>query len=473
LTEYHDRNRSQHVLLTVATTHQPATDLGYLLHKNPGREHAIELGFGTAHLFYPQASAERCCAAVLLDIDPVGLVRGGPASQLGSYVNDRPYAASSFLCVALAKLLGTAMSGRSKERPELAATPIALEIGLPVLPCRGGEPLLRRLFEPLGYAVAAMPLPLDEQFPDWGDSDYLAVTLTTTARLADVLRQVSVLLPVLDDEKHYWVGAEEITKLLRRGDQWLAAHPDRELIASRYLRHDRRLTRDALARLVADDGGDPDRADAEQDAAEESAEQGIGLADQRIEAVADAVAASGARRVLDLGCGSAKLTARLLKLPGVEQVTGLDVSHRALQAGARRLHLDTMSPRERARVELLHGSLTYRDSRLAGFDAAVLMEVVEHIDPPRLAAFERSVFGWARPGTVVMTTPNAEYNTLFAGLPGGALRHRDHRFEWTREQFAGWAGGVAGRNGYRVVLSGIGPADAGLGCPTQLAVFSR
>ena len=198
------------MLLTISTTHRPATDLGYLLHKHPDRAHEAQLSFGTAHLFYPQASAERCCAAILLEVDPVGLIRdtAGPASQfaLGGYVNDRPYAASSFLCAALAKLLGTAMSGRSKERPELAAQPIALEIGLPVLPCRGGRALLRRLFEPLGYAVAARPVPLDGQFPGWGDSEYLTVTLEITARLQDVLEQVYVLIPVLDDDKHYWVG---------------------------------------------------------------------------------------------------------------------------------------------------------------------------------------------------------------------------------------------------------------------------
>ena len=465
------------MLLTIATTHRPATDLGYLLHKNPERLHAARLSFGTAHLFYPEASPERCCAALLLDVDPVGLVRDGtgPASQfaLGGYVNDRPYAASSFLSAALAKLLGTAMSGRSKERPELAGQPIALEIGLPVLPCRGGAPLLRRIFEPLGYRVTAQPVPLDPHFPGWGDSEYLTVTLDITARLRDVLEQLYVLIPVLDDDKHYWAGADEVGKLLRRGGQWLTAHPDRELIAQRYLRHDRRLTRDALARLVADEAADPDRADAEHDAAEQAAERRIGLHEQRIAAVTEVIAASLARRVLDLGCGSGKLLAQLLHSAAIEKVTGLDVSHRALQAAARRLHLDTLSPRELARVELLHGSLTYRDDRLQGFDAAVLMEVVEHLDPARLAAFEQAVFGWARPGTVVMTTPNAEYNPLFAGLPAGTLRHHDHRFEWTRAQFGQWAGEVAGRHGYQVELSGIGPADAGAGRPTQLAVFRR
>jgi 3' terminal RNA ribose 2'-O-methyltransferase Hen1 len=465
------------LLLTIATTHQPATDLGFLLHKHPDRRHVAELSFGTAHLFYPEASEDRCCAVLMLDVDPVGLARGASrsASQfaLGSYVNDRPYAASSFLCVALAKLLGTAMSGRSKERPELADQPIALELGLPALPCRGGEGLLRRLFEPLGYTVTAAPLPLDPQFPGWGDSTYLAVTLSVTARLAEVLTHLSVLLPVLDDDKHYFVGSDEVSKLLRRGGQWLAGHPERELIAARYLRHDRRLTRDALAALVADEGGDPDRADDEQDAAEEAADTRIGLHDQRIAAVTEVVAASGARRVLDLGCGSGKLMTALLRLPGLEQVTGVDVSHHALQVAARRLHLDRMSPRQRARVELLPGSLTYRDARLAGYDAAVLMEVIEHIDPDRLGALERTVFAAARPATVVVTTPNVEYTQLVPGLAAGVRRHRDHRFEWSRAEFADWAEGAAARHGYQVVLRGIGPADERLGCPTQLAVFTR
>jgi 3' terminal RNA ribose 2'-O-methyltransferase Hen1 len=465
------------LLLTIATSHAPATELGYLLHKNPATHHVRQLSFGTAHVVFPAAADDWCQAAVVLDIDPVGLVRGGRSAGaqfgLARYITDRPYVASSFLSVALGQLFSTAMSGRSRERPELATRPIPIEFGLPVLPCRGGAPLLGRLFEPLGYQVTSRPIALDTQFPDWGESQYLEVTLAGTLTVRDALEHLFVLLPVLDDDKHYWVGSDEVDKLLRRGRGWLAGHPDLDLITRRYLRHDRQLTRAALARLMADEADDPDRSDAENDAAEEAAERKVGLHDQRLAAVTSLLSEAGARRVIDLGCGTGKLIVALLKDGRVQQVTGVDVSQRALQGAARRLHLDTMSPRARSRVQLLHSSLTYTDARLRGYDAAAVIEVVEHLDDSRLEAFEYALFGYARPPLVVLTTPNADYNVLFEGLPAGQFRHADHRFEWTRDEFRRWAEAVAARQGYRVSLSGIGPKAPALGNPTQLAVFRR
>jgi 3' terminal RNA ribose 2'-O-methyltransferase Hen1 len=466
------------VLLTITTTRAPATDLGFLLHKHPDRVQHFDLSVGRAHVFYPEATPDRCTAALLLEVDPVGLVRNrkaGPAPAegftLGQYVNDRPYAASSMLAMALKDVYRTAFTGRCDARPELALARLPLELRVPALPCRGGIGLLRRVFEPLGWRADGRACPLDPQVPGWGDSRYLDVTLTGEVRLADALNHLYVLLPVLDDGKHYWVSSDEIDKLIRAGAGWLAGHPEKELITRRYLSHRRELTRSALARLAEVDDIAEDQiaaADLPADISEAAT-----LHELRRGSVLAAVRAAGARRVGDLGCGEGVLTADLLADRGIDLVLATDASVRALAAAARRLRLDRMSEQQRARIQLFQSSLTYRDDRLAGLDAAVLMEVIEHIDPPRLDALERVVFGHAAPGTVIVTTPNVEYNVRFETLPPGAPRHRDHRFEWTRAQFRAWAERVAAATGYDVRYLPVGPDDPEVGPPTQLAVFSR
>ncbi|HEX6167809.1 MAG TPA: 3' terminal RNA ribose 2'-O-methyltransferase Hen1 [Acidimicrobiales bacterium] len=472
------------MLLTISTTHTPATDLGFLLHKHPDHVRTVAFPFGDAHVFFPEAGDDRCTAALLVEVDPVGLVRrrggrggrvgGGPESfSLAGYVNDRPYAASSLLSVALGKVFGTAMAGRCDQRPGLADLALPVEVEIPVLPCRGGEAVLRSLFEPLGYDVASERVGLDDRFPDWGDSRYLSVRLGGPVRLADLLAHLYVLLPVLDDDKHYWVGDDEARKLMDKGGGWLADHPARDLITRRYLRHRRSLAEGVLAQLAEDDPDEPGAADEQHDREEGQVETPLGLDRQRLDAVVEVLAAAGAARVLDLGCGEGRLVRALLDQPGVEQVTGVDVSPRALERAAAGLRLDRLPERQRGRVALLHGSLTYRDSRFAGFDAAALVEVVEHLDPPRVAALEQVVFAHAGPPTVVLTTPNREHNVRFGGLPAGSLRHRDHRFEWTRAELAAWAQRVADDHGYAVRLAPIGAEDPDVGPPTQMAVFSR
>ncbi|HUD72786.1 MAG TPA: 3' terminal RNA ribose 2'-O-methyltransferase Hen1 [Dongiaceae bacterium] len=466
------------MLLTITTTHRPATDLGFLLAKNPARCQSFPLAFGQAHVFYPEASEDRCTAALLLDLDPVGLVRrprgaSGEASTLGQYVNDRPYVASSFLSVAIARILGSALKGVTKERAELADTAIPLEAGIPVLPCRGGEPFLRRLFEPLGYSVTARRLPLDDAFPEWGESPYYTVHLTGNCRLRELLTHLYVLLPVLDNDKHYWVGDDELEKLLARGEGWLQSHPEREQIVDRYLKHQRRLVREALERLVADDDPDPETTEAEKTSEEEGLERRISLNEQRIGAVVAALKGVGARRVLDVGCGEGRLLQTLFKERDFSRVVGMDVSHRALEIARERLDLERMPAMQRERIDLFQGALTYRDKRLAGYDALCAIEVIEHLDPSRLPAFERVVFEFARPGHAVLTTPNAEYNVRFESLPAGRFRHRDHRFEWTREQFRTWATAAAGRFGYGVRFLPVGAEDPEVGPPTQMGIFSR
>ena len=482
------------MLLTITSVTPLATDLGYVLHKNPAALRSVDVGFGVAHAFYPEAGPQRCTVALLVEVDPVALARrqgaGLPAAEAGGfplarYVNDRPYAASSFLSVALRRVFGTALRGTCEARPELPGQLFELTAELPVLPCRGGEALLRELFEPLGYQVSAAPIALDPHFPDWGDSPYFSVRLSGACRVQDLLGHLYVLLPVLDDGKHYWITADEIGKLTGPAAEWLAGHPQRDVIIRRYLKHQPALASQALAQL-ADDGTVP--ADGDQPADGDTAgidtagiDTGAGAArarlrDLRADAVLAELAAAGARRVLDLGCGDGRLLARLLADPRFEAITGVDVSAAALGRAARRLHLDELAPRQRDRVQLRHGSLCYADKRLAGYDAAVLMEVIEHVDPGRLGAVTHAVLGVAAPGTVLVTTPNADYNARYPGLAPGARRHPDHRFEWGQAEFRAWAAAAAARYGYRARFANVGPEDPGdpaAGPPTQLAVLTR
>ena len=484
------------MLLTVATTHEPATDLGYLLVKHPDRVHEFDVPTGTTYVCFPEATPQRCTAALVLEVDPArlggGVRRGQPDGfTLGRFVNDRPYAASSLLAVALNRAFRSAMRGDYRERPtepdgslrklrELAATAIPLTVRIPALRCRGGAGLASRLLEPLGWHVQASPVPLDPTRPEWGESRYLDLTLTGTLRLADALNQLYVLLPVFDDAKHYWVSPDEVEKLVRAGGGWLAGHPERGLITRRYLAHSRALAADASQRLdalyTAESIADPDTVEGPAAATDEDAElpaaaQRVPLAEQRRHAVLAELHQTGAARVLDLGCGSGALLVDLVRDKALTEIVGVDISPQALAMAERRLKLDRAPERVRARVSLLQSALTYADDRLVGFDAAVLMEVVEHIDPPRLPALAAAVFGHARPSTVLVTTPNVEYNVRYEGLT--AMRHHDHRFEWSRAEFAAWCTQVADRYGYAVRVTGVGEADPDLGYPTQLATFSR
>ncbi|MFJ9697417.1 3' terminal RNA ribose 2'-O-methyltransferase Hen1 [Kitasatospora sp. NPDC101183] len=500
---------------TTGSTESPATDLGFLLHKHPGKVQRFATSHGEAHVFYPEAGDELCTAALLLEVDPIALVRkgrgkgrgGSPDFALAQYVNDRPYAASSLLAVALRTVFRSAMKGDCQLRPELPGQARPLRISLPAVPANGvgdggGPALVARLFEPLGWRVGATPVPLDERFPQWGESRYVRLELSSdAARLSDALQQLYVLLPVLDGAKHYWVAPDEVDKLLAAGEGWLADHPERALITRRYLSRRWSLTRLAMERLElarlaeADDREVEEIDNAVDDRPEEEAQEQPrdqprdqsqqepqepqepqaprppSLAEQRREAILAALHESGAARVADLGCGQGELIGAMLKDARFTEILGVDVSVRALQAANRKLRLERLPERKAARVTLAQGALTYTDARLKGYDAAVLCEVIEHLDLPRLPALEYAVFGAARPRAVVVTTPNAEYNVRWETLPAGAVRHADHRFEWSRAEFRAWAEKVADAYGYAVELRPVGPLDEEVGAPTQLALF--
>lgn len=459
------------MLLTITTTHRPATDLGFLLHKNPARLQTFKLSFGKAHVFYPEATEAKCTAALLMEFDTVSLVRKQDRSAaLEQYVNDRPYVASSFLSVALSEVLGTALNGHCKVKPELVEEKLPLSAHLPVVVCRGGEQFLRLLFEPLGYQVTATQLLLDEQYPEWGMSPSFSVTLEATCRLQDLLSHLYVLIPVLDNDQHYWVGENEVEKLLRHGKGWLESHPAFEVITRRYLKNKHSLIRDAIRQLITvDETAEPEAEEEEQEKKED--EKQVSLHAERLNTVLEVLKQHKVQRVLDLGCGEGKLLKLLLQDQSFKEIVGMDVSYRSLEIAQSRLKLDTLHPKQRERIKLIHGALTYRDKRLEGYDAAAVVEVIEHLDPQRLSAFERVLFEHAHPTLVVMTTPNAEYNVKYPTLTVGTFRHKDHRFEWTREEFKSWGQRVATKFGYMVEFSQLGTEDPVVGGPSQMAVF--
>jgi 3' terminal RNA ribose 2'-O-methyltransferase Hen1 len=453
------------MLLTITTTHSPATDLGYLLGKHPDRFQTFELSFGRSQVFYPEATTECCTAALLLEIDPVKLVRG-QGTSLSQYVNDRPYVASSFLSVAIAKVFRSALSGQCKDQPELATLAMPLCAKLAVLPCRGGVDFLARLFEPLGYTVTATPHILDEHFPEWGNSAYFSVELNATTTVQALLSHLYVLIPVLDEDKHYWVGADEVEKLLRHGEGWLNDHPEKAQITQRYLKRQKSLAQSALEQLGAEESPEL--------AVEEIAiEKPISLNQVRQETVLATLKKYQAKRSIDLGCGEGKLIALLAKDNFFEQIGGMDVSYRSIEYAQQRLDRIFLSAAQQQRVQLFQGSLTYRDRRLADYDAATLIEVIEHLDESRLAALARVVFEFARPKLVLVTTPNSEYNIKFENLAVGKFRHHDHRFEWTRGEFQTWATDICQRFNYTVSFTDIGSVDPDVGAPTQMAIFEE
>ena len=295
------------LLLTITYEGTNTPELGFLLHKNPARAQQFELNFGKAYVFYPEVSDNKTTAALLLDIDTLDLARSKVGSKDGGlfdYVNDRPYASTSFMSTAIARVFGTAMSGKCEKRQALAGTPLKLTATLYSLKDSGDISLANELFEPLGYTVNTGRTRLDENFPMWGISPYIDLTISGKVRLSELLGHLYVLIPVFDKQKHYYFTEDEIKKLLDHGEGWLANHPSREKIVRRYFTARKSYARKALDILLADE----DNNENENEKAKEEKEIRTPLNTQRLEAVKNEVIAS----VIDLGCGECRLTSMLL-----------------------------------------------------------------------------------------------------------------------------------------------------------------
>lgn len=456
------------MLLTITYTGHNTQELGYLLHKNPYRPQEFSLNSGMAYVFYPEVSDEKTTMALLLDINPIDLAKGKQGSATGGlfdYVNDRPYTASSFLSTAITRLFNTAMNGRCDKKQDLADTPIDLTAN--IFSIYGTEEFAKKIFVPLGYTVKTTKNTLDEKFSEWGESPYINLEISEKIRLSDLLNHIYVLIPVFDKQKHYYISEDEIDKLISHGGEWLADHPAKNEIIYRYFLMKKSYAHRTIDRLTESEPVEEITDDEPKD------EKKISLNSMRLETVKNAVLASGAESVIDLGCGECRLTKILLDQKQIKKVTAIDVSAHELEKAKSRLHYDTMNEHRRNKLTLMQASLTYRDKRFSGYDCACVIEVIEHIEPLRLPAFERNVFEFANPATVILTTPNKEYNDNYEFIPSGQLRHNDHRFEWTREEFKTWADYICRKFGYTVTISGIGEDDGIHGTPTQMGVFKK
>jgi len=467
------------MLLTITYAGENAADLGYLLHKNPSRPQTAEFNFGKVHVFYPEIGANRCTAALLLDMDPLDLARGkqgSTGSGLFDYVNDRPYVSSSFMSTAISRVFGTAMSGHCEKNQALADSALELSATLVMLPCRGDTGMLEKVFAPLDYEVKWEGGLLDGRFPEWGDSCYVNLTINGKVRLQDLLRHIYVLIPVFDYRKHYWINDKEVDKLLAHGSGWLENHPEKNFITRRYFTKLGHFTKQALKRLNRLDNGE---GGSESPVTEGESEEELPrvkiprLNDQRLSAVLGELKNSGAKSVLDMGCGEGRLLQLIMKERNFTAIAGTDVSTIALIRAADNLKLDRMAKNGKERVTLFQSSLCYRDKRFKNYDAVSIVEVIEHLDENRLPSFEAVVFADAAPTTIIVTTPNFDYNVNYTGLRENKFRHGDHRFEWNRVQFRAWADSVSARNDYSVRYEDIGEQDENQNTPTQMAIFRK
>ncbi|WNJ18733.1 3' terminal RNA ribose 2'-O-methyltransferase Hen1 [Pontibacter sp. G13] len=446
--------------------------LGFLLHKHPDRVQSVSLPAGKATICYPVKEADRITMVLVLELDGHALARKARSHRKGDfalaqYVNDRPFVASSLMSTAIAQGFGSALNGRCKDHPEWVDLPLDLEVELPVLPApRGGVEMVQRWFNPLGYAVEAEAIPLDDDRPEWGESRYCRVRIRQQIPLRTLLRHLYVLIPAFDRNQHHYLAEDHLQKLLDKGGKWLANHPERTWIVGRYLAQAPNLRKKVQEVWMQEAQSEQAQTEPEPHDPRKS------LHDIRLDWITNWVKGHAEESVADLGCGDGKLLMRLHPLAQIKRLVGLDLSTRDLHRARKRLRLEEHN-RLNQRVELLHGSLTYLDERIQGVSCAILSEVIEHLELDRLPEVEFHLFEFVKPKHVLITTPNAEYNVRFEQLEAGTFRHPDHRFEWTRAEFQQWADSICEQYAYTVDIQPIGDLDPEVGAPSQIAIFTH
>ncbi|MFN8672328.1 MAG: 3' terminal RNA ribose 2'-O-methyltransferase Hen1 [Candidatus Sericytochromatia bacterium] len=461
------------MLLSITCEDKNCQELSWILHKRPDKIQSFPIISGNAYVFYPEYSDNKVKVCLALDIDTINLVRKlrlpVASYALQHYVNDKPYTASSFMSSAIANVFSSALNGICKEKPEIVDLILPLEVEISVLKVLGGEALIKRLFEPLGYQIEVESFNLDEDFKNWGKSRYYKIKLKNNITIKELLSHLYVLIPVFDMDKHFYIGTTEVESFLKKGDKWLQIHPEKGAIVRRYFKNLGKYSNLVLNRL----NDSLENTYQEMEIPKEIKEKKESLQKIRLNTVLEKLENLYTTSVVDIGCGEGMLLKLLKSKKRFEKICGTDVMYQNLLIAKDKLDLEETTTHRADRIKLFQSSILYKDERLKEYETVCLIEVIEHIEEDRLDSLEEILFGYLNPKYAIISTPNAEYNAVYMPENPTNFRHDDHRFEWNRDQFRQWVNKICEKFSYSAEFFDIGDVHEKLGTPTQAVIFKR
>ncbi|PYF06198.1 3' terminal RNA ribose 2'-O-methyltransferase Hen1 [Ureibacillus chungkukjangi] len=443
--------------LTIRGTGQDIQVISYLLAKNPNNLYERRVSGHLVRMFFSQFSEEEVEVTFFVTPDPIELSRNNSkVYDITSYINDREFVVSSIFCTFLRTALGTALNGKPVEEYEPWVNhPFPLEFSFGPVASQLTDQDIQSLFQPLGYAVEITYGEADYNMDFKSKSSARFITLKGSTTLQMGLRQLFVLIPVLDNYKHYYIDEQEVEKIVRYGEGWLDKHPKREFILRQALRFKEVYGQFENQHTKKENESSPK----------------LRLNDLRYDKIVGKVNQLKRKEtVVDLGSGEGKLSEKLGFIDGVKEILAVEPSESATLKALKRFE-KAAQDKNFVKPRQIFGSLFYYDERLKGKDVLILCEVIEHIDEYRLPKIIQTILQDYRPRTLIITTPNQEYNEVY-GM-GGDYRHPDHRFEWTREEFQTWCKTQNENHEYNIAFDGIGEEHELHGYPTQMCLFTR
>ncbi|WP_141431100.1 3' terminal RNA ribose 2'-O-methyltransferase Hen1 [Bacillus sp. 03113] len=446
--------------LSVKAVGDGAKILSYLIAKNPYNLYDRDEKSNRVRLVYTVFDEKEVEVVIFVTPDPVELVRNSAnAFDITQYINDREFAVSSLFCTNIRKALGTALNGKPKEEYQKWVNhPFELHMNFGPVASHLSDENIVELLHPLGYIVEIERGETNYSFELKQRSSSRFIHLKGQQTIQQALRHLFILIPVIDNYKHYFIDEHEIEKLVRYGEGWLDSHPLREYIIKQSLRFSELINQfPSLAK--------------KDDEEEHSSAPKVRLNELRYQAVVEKIKSLSQRAsIVDFGSGEGKLSVRLSNIPDVKEVLAVEPSETAQLRAIQRFEKASYNQTHVSPTPIL-GSLFYYDERLLNKDVMILCEVIEHIDEYRLPNIMKTIFREYQPKTLIVTTPNREYNEVYA--MDEIVRHSDHRFEWTRQEFKSkcetWIKNVL----YSMEFEGIGLEHEEYGHPTQMCTFVR